>query len=446
MYSILRTSTKTIPARYASATRRIAGRRTVQRCQSTAPSPAQAPSFGTSHIAAGVAGGAVVLLGGYTWYRVSGVKRAVDASNAASNYYQEAKAAIVEKAPKNPNEALDYLRNVAHSYLVVIPGVRPHVDAVFDTLDELRDSHGDEVNKVVSDGYEEVRVIVQDAGSGLDIATAMKIFDVLRKRSTQVQEIGEKAGKNAFSALSEKYPQVADNLGGGYGELKKLAKEKGPEAKRLYDETSQEIQEIFSKGFSQEGIDRARKLIQSKVAEVRKIAQSSSQDVWTQAFKEAGPYLDKLPEIKKLLTENQDKLIAAGATVLSGGNSSLQEIFKRVKEAAEGNAAKDKEKLKELREFVQKKVDEAEQQGSAQLERGWESLQEWIRAMPGGEEALSRVPDVKVFVKVSQERREDAKKLAQETYEAVLEVLEEKGKKAKQLSEEVKEGTKRKSS
>ncbi|KAI0633350.1 hypothetical protein C8Q77DRAFT_1217776 [Trametes polyzona] len=446
MYSsALRTSSKAFPSRYTFSARRVAGRRTFQRFQSTS-STSQGSAFDASHIAAGLAGGGVVLLGGYAWYHFSGVKKAVDASQTAANYYQQTKAAIAEKAPKNPNEALDYLRDVARSYLVVIPGARPHVDAAFDTIDELRESHGEEVNRIVSDGYEEVRVIVQDQSSGLDVATAMKIFDVLRKRSSQLQDLGQKAGKDAFGSLSEKYPQLSEKLGGGYDELRRLAESKGPEAKKLYDDTSKQIKEIFSKGFSQESLDQARQLIQSKKAEVRKLAESSSQDAWNRAMKEAGPYLDKLPDIKQLLSENQDKFIAAGAATLSGGSSSTQEIFKRIKEAAEGDGAKSKEKLKELREFVQKKAEEAEQQGSARLERGWESLQEWVRAMPGGEEALKRVPDVKVFVKVSQERREDAKQLAQETYEAVLQVLEEKGKKAKQLSEQAKEDSNRKRS
>ncbi|KAI0769674.1 hypothetical protein BD413DRAFT_476947 [Trametes elegans] len=442
--SALRTSSRSAPS-YAFAARRVAGRRTIQRFQSTT-SGSQGSAFGASHVAAGVAGGAVVLLGGYTWYRVSGVKKAVDTSRAASDYYQQTKAAIAEKAPKNPNEALDYLRGVAREYLVVIPGARPHVDAVFDTIDELRESHGDDVNRIVGDGYEEVRVIVQDAGSGLDVATALKVFDVLRKRSGELQELGQKAGKDAFGTLSQKYPQLSEKLGGGYDELRRLAEAKGPEAKKLYDETRTQIQEIFSKGFSQEGIDQARELIQSKTSQVRKIAQSSAQDAWNQALKEAGPYLDKVPEIKQLLTENQDKFIAAGAATLTGGSSSTQEIFKRIKESAQGDNAKNKEKVKELRDFVQKKAEEAEEQGSARLERGWESLQDWIRTMPGGEDALKRVPDVKVFVKVSQDRREDAKKLAQETYEAVLEVLEEKGKKAKQLADDVKHDTNKKSS
>ncbi len=163
-------------------------------------------------------------------------------------------------------------------------------------------------------------------------------------------------------------------------------------------------------------------------------------------MKEATPYLDKVPEIKQLLNDNRDKFIAAGAATLTGGSSSYQEIFAQIKDAAQGDLAKNKDKVDELRKLVEEKAREAETQGSKQLERGWESLQDWIRMMPGGDDALERMPDVKVFVKVSQERGEDAKKLAKETYEAVLQVLEEKGKKAKQLSEEVKDDTKKKSS
>ncbi|CDO69303.1 hypothetical protein BN946_scf184976.g22 [Trametes cinnabarina] len=452
MYALaaLRTSSKATSTNarqsYALAARRVAGRRTFQRFQSTTSDSSGQSAFGASHVAAGVAGGAIVLVGGYAWYHFSGLKKAVDASKTASDYYEKTKATILENAPRDPNEALNYLRDVARSYLVLIPGARPHVDAVFDTVDQLRDSHGDEVNKIVSDGYEEVRVIIKDNGSGVDMATAMKIFDVLRKRSSQLQELGQQAGKDAFGALSEKYPQLSEKLGGSYDELRRMAQKHGPEAKKLYDETTQQIKDIFSKGLSQESFDQAQQLIQSKTAEIRKIAQSSSQDAWNRAMKEASPYLDKLPEIKKFLAENQDKFIAAGAATLSGGSSSAQEIFQKIKEAAESDGAKNKQKLKDLQDFVQKKAEEAQQQASGQLERGWESLQDWVRTMPGGEEALKRLPDVKIFVKVSQERSEDAKKLAEETYEAVLQVLEEKGKKAKQLTEEVKDDTKKESS
>ena len=203
---------------------------------------------------------------------------------------------------------------------------------------------------------------------------------------------------------------------------------------------TRQIQDIFSKGFSNEGVAKAQQLVESKTSEVRKFVQSSSQDAWSRAMKEATPYLDKLPEIKQLLSDNADKLVSLGA----GGG--MQELFTRIKKAADGDAAKNKDTMRELREFVQGRVREAEAHGGQQLERGWESLREWVRAMPGGEDAVRRMPDMKVFVRVSQERGEDAKKLAQETYEEVMRVLQEKAKKAKQLSEEAKKDAKRSSS
>ena len=146
--------------------------------------------------------GKLTATAGYMYYHFSGAKKAVDASRAASQYYQETKAAIASKAPKSPNEALDYLRDVARSYLVVIPGARPHVDAAFDTIDELRDTHGEDVNRIVSDGYEEVRVIIKDSGS-MDAGMAMKILDVLRRRSAELEELGKKAGKDAVENAEE---------------------------------------------------------------------------------------------------------------------------------------------------------------------------------------------------------------------------------------------------
>lgn len=250
-----RTTTKNVPP----AARRVAGRKMFRRFQTTSSSSSPPPSYGTPHVAAGVAGGAVVLLGGtqrqfstriypdlihankgYAWYHISGAKKAVDASRTAAAYYQQTKDAIASKAPKNPNEALDQLRHFAHSYLVIIPGARPHVDAAFDTIDELRDSHGDDVNRIVSDGYEEIRTIIRDSSS-LDATAALKVFDVFRRRTAELEELGEGIGKDVFGSLSEKYPQLSEKLGGGYDEFQKLVKTHGPEAKKIYNETTQQV-------------------------------------------------------------------------------------------------------------------------------------------------------------------------------------------------------------
>ena len=176
----------------------------------------------------------------YGWYHFSGTKKVVQSVQKASQYYEQTKQTIAEKAPKNPNEALDYLRNFAHSYLVVVPGARPHVDAAFDTIDELRDEHGNEVDRIVGGGYDEVRIIVRDA-TAMDMATAARVLDVFRRRSAELEELGQRARSSAFESLAKKYPQVSEKLGIGYEEFKGLAEVKGPEAKKVFDDTVKQV-------------------------------------------------------------------------------------------------------------------------------------------------------------------------------------------------------------
>ena len=91
--------------------------------------------------------------------------------------------------------------------------------------------------------------------------------------------------------------------------------------------------------------------------------------------------------------------------------------------------------MAELRDYVLQKAHYVGEQRNRQFERGWETLQEWIRSMSGGDEALQRLPEMQVLVQVSRDGRDEAGDLAKETYEEILRVEEEKGKKAKQLSE-----------
>ncbi|TFY58917.1 hypothetical protein EVJ58_g6114 [Rhodofomes roseus] len=229
-----------------------------------------------------------------------------------------------------------------------------------------------------------------------------------------------------------------------YNELRKAAEKNGPEAKRIYEETTKQIGKIFSSGFSPDKLNEAQELVRSKASEISEAAGGTSQEAWDKVLKEATPYLDKLPDIRKLVEDNASAFMAAG--LAQGG--AAQEVLARVKEAAEGGAAKNKEKLKELKDFVQAKADEARQRGEKGSQGGLQSLQEWIRGMPGGEEALKKVPDVNVeaLMQVAQSRGDDAKKLMGETYEDILKVLQEKAKKAEKIAAEGKEEAKQKSS
>lgn len=388
-----------------------------------------------------------MVLAGYTYYHFSGLKKLADTGTQAKEYYQQTKQTIQEKAPKSANEALNFLRSTAKSYAGLVPGASGVIDHTFDTLDSLRESHGDEVNKVVNETYDEIQKVVKSSKNGADLETGLKIFAVLKKASGQLQEIGQKAGVHAYGALEDKYPQLASTLGSGYSQLKQLADQAGPEATKVLDETKEQIKKIFSKGLSPEAFSEASELIQSKTGKIQELASQASQKGWDKALEKSSPYLDKLPEIKQLLSDNASKFVAAGAATFQASPVEVTEVFDKVKEVVETKDEKARKKrVEELKEFILAKAKEAEGHASKQLERGWESLQEWIKAVPGGDEALEKLPDVKVFIQLSQERGEDAKKLAKETYHDVFKVLEAKSKKAKELVSKTKEEAKDKSS
>jgi len=92
--------------------RRAVPRRTVapRRFQSTQP----ASSAGSSHVAAGVAGGAVVLLFGYGAYHFSGIKTAVNTVSSAKSSLESAKNQMAKATP-DPKVAIGWLKSVANS-------------------------------------------------------------------------------------------------------------------------------------------------------------------------------------------------------------------------------------------------------------------------------------------------------------------------------------------
>ncbi|EPQ57462.1 hypothetical protein GLOTRDRAFT_38540 [Gloeophyllum trabeum ATCC 11539] len=398
-----------------------------------------------AYVAAGVAGGALVAASGantgYAWYHFSGLKTIVDTSKSAKAYLQQAHATVQEKA-KNPNEALAYLRQTAKTYVGLIPGLSSYVDSTFDAFDALAEKHGDEVNAIARKGYDEIQAIVGESGGKADLQTATKIMNVLQARAGELQELARRVGGDAGEQLFERYPQLREKLGGGYEQLRELVEKQGPEAKRIFDDTKKQVMQILSKGMSPEAMSQAQELVQSKVAEVRKLAESSAKQAWDSGLNQAQPYLDQLPEIRQMLEENAGKFIAAGAAALPSGGGVAKEVFDRIREVAESKGGKQKEKVEELKRFVQEKAREAEERGKGGMSNGWESLVAFIRTVPGGQE---KTPNAKEFLKLSQERGDDAKQLAKETYEEILRVLEEKGKEAKKLAEETKDEAKKRS-
>jgi len=194
-----------------------------------------------SHVAAGVAGGGVVVLAGYAYYHTSGLKTAVQTSKEVKAYLQSTRDSVVEKtrqAAKNPSQALDALKGIVKSYTAFIPGSSIYVDSTFEQLEDLKEAHGDEANKVLQEITDEMSKAVSDGKA--DATTAAKVFDSMRKGIIKLQDLGKKVGGDAL----EKNPKAKEMLSGGFGQLMNLAGKGDQEARKAFDAINERLQAI----------------------------------------------------------------------------------------------------------------------------------------------------------------------------------------------------------
>ena len=219
------------------------------------------------------------------------MKKAVQASKEVKAYLQSTKDAVVQKAKEsanNPSAALEHLRSITRSYVAFIPGASGYVDTTFDQLNELRESHGDEVDSVVKEITSDISRIASEGSA--DFATAAKVYDVLRNGVSKLQELGAKVGGD----LLEKNPQVKEKLGAGYDQLKSLAEKGGPQAMKVYEDVKSQVsckvccihfltlypviqmKELVQKGsLDNESIEKFRKLLQDSTSQLQEMAKAS---------------------------------------------------------------------------------------------------------------------------------------------------------------------------
>lgn len=361
--------------------------------------------------AAGVLGGVVgatLFLGVYS-YTPSG--RTASALNKAvfeaEKKYQVAAKKIQQKTP-SADEAVDSIKQLAYSYVGWVPGGRAYVDVAFKDLDTVREKHKDEADKIVNDAYKQFQEVSK---SGLSLATATRAYEVL---ADLAQKIASLAG-DAISDIIDNHPKVKEKLGGNVDQLKQLSEKYGPEAKKQVDETWKQVKDIFAGGFSEDNIAKARKLVQDKVQEVRKLGDQA----WNKAYEEAKPLLEKNPKVKELVEQNAD--------ALKQGNA--KELFDKAKSAIDsGN-------LGDLEGYVKSAADKVKSSGGS----GWGSLEQYAKMLPHGDQVI---PKLKELAEVSQKHGEKGEQLVKETLDELKQVLEKKSKKAEEIVNEAKKDAK----
>lgn len=108
-------------------------------------------------------------------------------------------------------------------------------------------------------------------------------------------------------------------------------------------------------------MNRAHELLETRIADVKEIAERVSREAWNKAIEQSTPYLDRVPELRQILNDSASKFISAGAATFSDQSEQAKEIFARLKEAR-GDSRVDPAKAKELKDFVLRKAKQAEEE------------------------------------------------------------------------------------
>ncbi|KAI0431401.1 hypothetical protein F5Y09DRAFT_304815 [Xylaria sp. FL1042] len=361
-----------------------------------------ATSQGSTHFAAGAAGGVAAGIALYGIYLVtpSGkMHRTINKGvKEVHQKYEEAAKKLQGQTP-DVDGAIRYMKEFAYSYVSWVPGGRQYVDTVFKDVETLKENHRDEASQIVSDAYRQFQDLSK---SGLSLETASKAYNIL-------SDISKKFENLAGSALTDtlnNHPQAKEKLGGSIDQLKEMGENYGPEAKKQVDQTWDEAKEILGGGVSAANLDRVRRLVEDKIQQVKKLGD----EAWKKGLEEAKPYLDKNPKVKELIEKN--------ASALKQGN--VKEVFDQAKKAVESGDTG------ALEDYVNKARSKGEQAASSL------GIDQYFKMIPSGSEILEKVNQLR---EVAEKHKDEGENLLKETTDELKQVLEKKSERAREIAE-----------
>ncbi|KAK3323066.1 hypothetical protein B0H66DRAFT_555748 [Apodospora peruviana] len=375
-------------------------------------STTNAPNSSSSHFGAGVIGGVVGASLLYGVYLVTPTGKAVRKVNKvakeADAKYQQIASTLKEKTP-SADDAISKIKEMCYTYVFWIPGGRDYVDAAFKDLESVRENNREEADKLVDEAYHRFQDI---AAAGLSIEALSRTYEALKDLS---QKLAKLAG-NSVDQILENHPQLKDKVGGPIEQLKQMGEQYGPEAKKMVDDTWNQVGEVMAGGFSAQNLDKVRRLVEEKSQQLKDFGDKA----WSKGLEQAKPYLDKNPKLKELINDNQD--------ILKQGNAT--ELFKRVKGAAENGD------MGSLEDYVKKAADKAKSSGisGSSLTGGAGSLAA-LGQFFGMPQQGKLKENIQVMSKVIEEHASEGEDLLKETKDKLQKVLEEQAKKAQKIVE-----------
>lgn len=285
-----------------------------------------------------------------------------------------------------------------------------YVDTAFDDLEKVRKNNKEDADRILNDAYKHFQEISK---TGLSMESLHRMYEALADLASKLADLST----DVLGDVLDNHPQLKDKFGGSIDQLKQLGDQYGPEAKKQVSDTWRQVRDIAAGGLTASNLEKARKLVEDKVQEMKKLAE----EAWKKGLEEAKPYLDKNPQVKELVEKNAD--------ALKQGNT--KELFERAKKAVESG------KTGDLEGYVNDAVEKTKSKGS-QL-AGGTGLEQYIGQIPNGGEVLSKLKQLK---EVAEKHTEESEKLVKETLEELKKVLENKSDKAESILKKAKEESK----
>ncbi|ORX79198.1 hypothetical protein K493DRAFT_308571 [Basidiobolus meristosporus CBS 931.73] len=367
-----------------------------------------------SHVLAGFAGGSAVAIGGYGWYKYSGAKEIVAKTQNSLQTIQDVQAKIPP-----PGVLVNVVKGFMGPLLVSVPGAQ----GLLDHIQKLEDTHGPEIQKLWHDTVKEVSDLT---ANGWDEDSTKNATEIIKQSIDRVQELAKNIAGDASEQLLSTFPQVKDALGGSIEELKELSGKGGDEAKELLSNTFSKMKKILDGGMNENTIEEIKKLIDENKQEVKKLVNQAGELAWDKGIALAGPFLDKMPEVKKEAEKAKDLLSEVskehGPQLMDMANDLMSQL-KKISEKGVNE-----ETIKEAKTLVEKKLSELKGL------KGGVKQQTWQKAEELAEPVLKKVPELKQVVdksipemkSIAERKGPEAFKIIKDTY-ADIQKIAEKG-------------------
>ncbi|KAK4539266.1 hypothetical protein LTR36_000844 [Oleoguttula mirabilis] len=380
---------------------------------------ASSPPVGSNHVATSAAVSAITATAiAFGFYQYSGIRPAVQTATQTKAYIDSTvgslKAQFKQNTPDDANEVIQALRETANKYARWLPGGKHYVDSAFNDLETIRKEHGPEVDSIVREAYGELR----DASSkGMNFDALSDVWEILQKHLGRLSGLAANAGQS----ILENHPQLKQQFGGSFDQLKQLGDSAGPEAKKMVDQTWSDVSKILAGGFSFNTVDQIRKLVQDKQEQIKKLGEQA----WGKGYEQIKPLLEKSPQVKQFVEQNID--------TLKQGN--ISEAVSKVQSAVSSGSTQDLEK------YVQQAKDKAQQATSSSSSSSFSGMSTWLNMIPGGSQIL---PQLQKYQQVAQQHGQEAESLAKETVGELQQILEKRSKQLEELYEKGKKDAEKK--